>query len=100
MYFWYSLSVVAPIRCSSPPAIAAALARADDRMKLVDENDEPVLVRDDFVEHLLDALFEFAPILRARHHAVDVQLDHALAAQHFRDLVLRDALRQTFDDRR
>ena len=45
-----------------------AAARAHDRVELVDEGDDLPVGFLDLLEHGLEALFEFATVLRARHH--------------------------------
>ena len=72
----YSSSVVAPIVCSSPRASiglsmfdasmrAFGRARADDRVELVDEQDDLALRLGDLLQHRLQPLFELAAVLRA-----------------------------------
>ena len=76
MYLRYSSSVVAPMHCSSPRASAgfsmfeasiapSGAARADDRVQLVDEDDDVVRLAD-LVHDRLQALLELTAILRAR----------------------------------
>jgi hypothetical protein len=71
----YSSSVVAPIVCSSPRASAglridaasiapSAGTRPDEVVELVDEQDD-VAALGDLLHHLLEALLELAPVLRA-----------------------------------
>ena len=80
MFLRYSSSVVAPITCSSPRASAGfsmfagvhrALGRpgADDRVHLVDEEDDLALGRADLVDHRLQPLLELAAVLRSRRSA-------------------------------
>ena len=112
MCFWYSFSVVAPMRLQLAagerrlervgdvePALAAALAGADDGVDLVDEQHHAVLLGRDLLEDLLDPLLELAAVLRAGHHGVDRQLDEALVAQRLRHLAGDDALGEALDDR-
>ena len=77
MYLRYSSSVVAPMQCSSPRARAGfsmlpasiepfRLARADDGVQLVDEQDDLAFLFRKIVQHALQALLEFAAELRAR----------------------------------
>ena len=75
-YLRYSSSVVAPMQCSSPRASAGlsrlrrvhrafALAGADQRVHLVDEQDDLARGLLDLVEHALEPLLELAAIFRA-----------------------------------
>ncbi len=80
-------------------AFATALSRPHNRVQFIDKQDQFVLLGRDFIDQLLGPLFEFAAILRSSHHRVDVHLDEPLAAQHFRDVAVDDALGQPFDDR-
>jgi hypothetical protein len=111
MYFWYSLSVVAPIRFSSPRASAGlkvlAMSRPpspppwpalDDGVDLVDEQDQAVLLLGDLLEDLLDSLLELAAILRPGHHRVDVELDQPLVAQRLGHFARDDPLCKSLDD--
>jgi hypothetical protein len=52
----------------------------------------------DFFQHGLQAVFEFAAILRARQHRSQIERDHALVLQNFGHVAGDDALRQAFDD--
>ena len=49
-------------------------AGADERVQLVDEQDDVALVRGDLVDHVLQPLLELAADLRARHHPGEIQL--------------------------
>ena len=71
--------------------------RADDGMHLVDEQDD-VAFLDDLLDHLLQALFEFAAVLRARHQGGHVERHQALAADDVGNLVGHDQLRQALGD--
>ena len=78
---------------------ALGAARADQRVQLVDEQDD-VLGAAHLGHDRLDALLELAAVLRARHHHGEVEHDDALVAQDLRHLALDDALREPLDDRR
>ena len=80
------------------PALAAALAGADDGVDLVDEQDQLSCSLRDLLEDLLHAFLELAAVLRARDHRVDRELDEALVAQRLRHLAGDDALGQALDD--
>ena len=84
------------------PALDGSFGRAcpDDRVQLVDEEDDPAVRGLDLVEHSLEPLLELAPVLRARDEGADVEGPHALALQSFRDVAGGDALREPFGDGR
>ena len=99
------------MHCSSPRASAGLMmlrrvdrafgrAGADQRVQLVDEQDDLAGRAADLVHHALHALFELAAVLRAGDQAGQVERDHALVAQRLGNLGLDDALRQAFGDRR
>ena len=67
-------------------------------MKLIDENDEIVLVLSDLVEDFFDAFFEFAAVFGAGDDRVDVELDDPFAKQDFRNIFGLDTLGQSFND--
>ena len=69
-------------------------ARTDQRVKLVDEQDDLAGRAADLVHHALHALFEFAAILRAGDQPGEVERDDALVAQRLGDVALDDALGQ------
>ena len=72
-----------------------ARARAHHRVQLIDEqNHVPGLL--DFGHGVLQALFKFAPVFCAGHHTRQIQRNHALAAQDFRNVAFHDQLRQAF----
>ena len=74
-------------------------ARADDRVQLVDEEDDPALRGLDLVQHGLQPLLELASVLRAGEERADVERPDALALEAFGDVAGDDALREPFDDR-
>ena len=108
MYLRYSLSVVAPMHCSSPRrergledvgGVHRALggAGADDGVHLVDE-DNDVLGALDLVHHGLDALLELAAVLRAGDHEREVEGDDLLVGEDLGDVALGDFLGEALDD--
>ena len=74
-------------------------AGADDRVELVDEEDDPALGGLDLVEHGLEALLELAAVLGAGEERADVERPDALALEPFRHVARDDALREAFHDR-
>ena len=66
-------------------------------MQFVDE-DDGVLRLHQLLHDGLQALFELAAILGARHDQRKVESENALVRQKRRDFAVRDALRQPFDD--
>src|SRR5688572_8873088 len=74
-------------------------ACADERVQLVDEQDD-VLVLRDLVHDRLEALLELTAILRARDDGGHVEREHAVVAERLRALAIGDELRESFDDRR
>src|SRR5207249_3646969 len=110
MCFWYSLSVVAPIRFNSPrasiglnelamsrpPSPPPPGARAHDGVQLVDEEDQVLLAGGDLIEQLLDALLELATVRGGGDQTVDVQLHQPPAAPSLRNLSRPPPPRQPF----
>jgi hypothetical protein len=88
MYLRYSSKVVAPMHWISPRASAGlstlrvdralGAAGADQRVQLVDEQDD-VLRAAHLVHDRLDALLELAAVLRARDHHRQVEHDERLS---------------------
>ena len=72
-------------------------AGADDRVHLVDEQDD-VLGTLDLVHDALDALFELAAILRAGDHQREVEGDHLTVEEDLRNNTRSDFLGEAFDD--
>ena len=106
----YSSSVVAPIgaqlaarehRLEQVGGVDRALggARADDRVQLVDEQDDLALGLGDLLEHGLEALLELAAVLRAGDQRADVERDHAPVAQRLGHVAGDDPLGEALDDR-
>src|SRR5579863_10303573 len=71
---------------------------SDQRVQLVDEENDLALSVLDLLEHCLKAVFEFAAILRAGEHRSEIEGHYALALENFRDVARDDPLRQAFDD--
>ena len=75
-------------------------SRADDRVQLVDEQDDLALACGDLLQDGLEPLLELAPVLRARDERADVERPHALALEARRDVAGDDPLREPLGDRR
>ncbi len=75
-------------------------AGADDRVQLVDEEDDLALRRLDLVQDRLQPLLELAAVLRPCDQRADVERPHALALQPFRHVAGDDPLREALGDRR
>ena len=75
-------------------------AGTDDRVELVDEEDDLALRRGDLREHGLEPLLELAAVLGARDQRADVERPDALALQSLRHVAGDDALREPLGDRR
>ncbi len=73
-------------------------AGADDRVKLVDEEDNLPLGLRDFVENRLETVFELAAVLRARDERAHVERDDFLLLEPLGHVLLDDAPGQPFDD--
>ena len=76
----------------------AAGAGADDRVHLVDEGDDLAVGVGDLLEHGLEPLLELAAVLRAGHHARQVERDEPLVLQALGHVALDDAPGQALDD--
>ena len=77
---------------------AVGLARADQRVQLVDEDDDVALGRGDLRQHRLQALLEFAAKLGAGDHGAEIERHQLLALERFRHVVVDDAQRQALGD--
>ena len=75
-------------------------ARADQRVQLVDEENDLSGGLGDFLQHRLQAILEFAAVLGAGDQSGQVQRHDALGLQDFGHVARDDALRQAFDDGR
>ena len=78
---------------------ALGRARADDRVQLVDEEDDLAGRVRDLLEHGLEPLLELAAVLRAGEQRTDVERPDALALQRLGDVAGDDPLREALDDR-
>src|SRR5439155_1479507 len=74
-------------------------AGADERMQLVDEQDD-VAARADLLEHLLEALLEVAAVAGAGDQRAEVEGVELLALQRLGDVVVDDPLAEALDDGR
>jgi hypothetical protein len=72
---------------------------ADERVQLVDEQDDVVRVTE-LLDDLLQALLELAAVLRARDEGADVEREHALPLQRLGHVALDDAVREALGDGR
>ena len=72
-------------------------AGADDRVHLIDEQDD-ILGPLDFVHDALDALFKLTAVLRTSDHQGEVEGDDLTVEKDFRDDARSDLLSQAFDD--
>ena len=107
----YSSSVVAPTQCSCAAGQcgleqvggihgAVRAAGADQRMHLVDEQDDLAVARLDLAEHGLQPLLELAAIFGPGDERAHVERQHLLVLQALRHVALDDAVREPFDDGR
>ena len=71
---------------------ALGRAGADDRVQLVDEEDDLALAAWTSVQDGLEPLLELAAVLRAGDQRADVERDHAAVAQRLGDVALDDPL--------
>ena len=78
---------------------AFALAGADHRVKLVDEENDRSLRVLDFLEDGFEALLEFAAELRAGNQRAHIERDDPLVLEAFGHVTAHDPLRQTLRDR-
>ena len=79
---------------------ALGLARADEGVELVDEEDDLPLGGGDLLEHGLQPLLELAAVLGAGHHRAQVQRDQPLVLQALGHVAVDDAPREPLDDGR
>ena len=77
---------------------AVRLAGADQRVHLVDEQDDAAVGRGDFGQHRLQPLLELAAIFRAGDQRAHVERHQLLVLQRLRHVAIDDAQRQPFDD--
>jgi hypothetical protein len=74
-------------------------ARADNRVQLVDEEDDLAGGVLDLGEDCLEPLLELAAVLRPGEERADVERPHTLALEPFGDIACDDPLREPFGDR-
>ena len=74
-------------------------AGADDRVQLVDEEDDLAVALGDLLEHGLEPVLELAAVLGAGDQRADVEGDQPLVLQRLGDVAVDDAPRQPLDDR-
>ena len=75
------------------------LARAHDRVQLVDEQDDAAFARRDLAQDRLESLLELAAELGARQQLADVEADDARIAHRLGAVAVHDADREAFGDR-
>ena len=73
-------------------------AGADDRVQLVDEDDEASLGLGEFLHHRLEPLLELAPVLGTRQQQADVERHEVPVLERVGHVAVHDALRQALDD--
>ena len=78
---------------------AVGLAGADERVHLVDEQDDAAVRRRHLLQHGLEPLLELAAILRAGDQGAHVEREQLLVLQALRHVAVDDALREPLDDR-
>ena len=78
---------------------AVGLAGADERVHLVDEQDDAAVRRRHLLQHGLEPLLELAAIFRAGDQRAHVEREQLLVLQAFRHVAVDDAQRQALDDR-
>ena len=78
---------------------AVGLAGADQRMHLVDEQDDVAARARHLLQHRLEALLELAAILRAGDERAHIEREQLLVGEALRHVAVDDAQRETFDDR-
>ena len=77
---------------------AVGLAGADQRVHLVDEQDDAAVRRRHLLQHGLEPLLELAAIFRAGDQRAHVERKQLLVLQALRHVAVDDALGQTLDD--
>ena len=78
---------------------AIGLAGTDQRVHLVDEQDDRALGRGDFLQHGFQPLLELAAVFCTRNQRAHVEREQLLVFQAFRHVAVEDPQRQPFDDR-
>ena len=75
-------------------------ARADERVQLVNEQNDFAFAGDDLLEKRLEPVLKFAAIFRAGNHRAQIHRHEPLVLQRFGHVAADDAPRQTFGNRR
>ena len=78
---------------------AVGLAGADQRMHLVDEQDDAAFGRRDLLQHGFQPLLELAAVFRTRDQRAEIERQQLLVLQAFRHVAIENAQRQALDDR-
>ena len=77
---------------------ALGLARADDGVQLIDEEDDAALALADFLEHGFEPFLKFAAVLCARDQRAHIERENGLVLESFGHVAAHDALRQPLGD--
>ena len=88
----HRLQEVAGVHC------AVRLACADNRVQLINEQQDAPFAALDFRKHRLQALLELAAELCAGNQAAHIQRENGLVLQRIRHVAAHDSLRQPFGD--
>ena len=78
---------------------ALGRAGADDRVQLVDEQQDPALAGLDLLQHRLQPLLELAAVLRAGDQRAHVEREDRLVLEPLGHVAADDPLREALDDR-
>ena len=78
---------------------AVRLAGADQRVHLIDEEDEIAVGGGDLLQHGLEPLLELAAVFRAGNQRTEIEHQQSLVLQAVRHVAIDDAQRKTLDDR-
>ena len=78
---------------------AIGLARANQRVHLVDEQDDPAIVGLDFRKQCLEALFKLTAVFRPGNQCAHIKRHQLLVLERFRHIAINDSERQAFRDR-
>ena len=77
---------------------AFGLARADERVQFIDEEDDAALAAGDFLEEGFETILEFAAILRAGDHRAEVHRDELLVLERLGHVAADDAAGESLGD--
>ena len=78
---------------------AIGLAGADQRVHLVDEQDDAAVGRRHFLQHRLEPLLELAAVFRACDQRAEIEREQLLVLEAFRHVAVDDAQRKAFRNR-